>query len=78
MNEQEKLLVKSEGVKESVKWLEKRIKTQQKELKERDWYYNWEGKQELEAVVKELIDVKISLEKYSKKLKHQSEEISMG
>lgn len=64
---------KSEGVMDCVKWLEKRIKAQQKELKETDWYYRQEVKYEQEATIRELIAVKISLEKYAKKLKHEAE-----
>lgn len=69
------LLVKSEGVKDCVKWIEKRIKEKQKYLKEQDWYYIPEAELEYKAAINELISVKISLEKYAKKLKHIANEL---
>ena len=69
------LLSKAEGVKDCVKWVEKRIKEKQKHLKETDWYYILEAERELKAQIGELIAVKISLEKYAKKLKYMAEEM---
>lgn len=68
------LYYKSEGVRDCVKWVIKRIKEKQKYLNNNDWYYIPEAKMELEYAIKELISVKISLEKYMKKLIHQSKE----
>jgi len=67
-------LIKAEGVKDCVKWLEKRIKMKQKFLKETSWSYMFEYKLEEEEDIRELITVKISFEKYAKKLKHMLDE----
>jgi len=80
------LLLKADGVKDCVKWLEKKIKEEQKILEKvktdlqsfgmfedcRSSYEQEYIKQQ--AKVETLIDVKISFEKYSKKLKHEAEE----
>lgn len=70
----QELYYKSEGVRDCVKWLIKRIKEKQKYLNDNDWYYMPEARKELECAISELISVKISLEKYMKKLIHQSKE----
>jgi len=68
----QELFYKSEGVRDCVKWLEKKIKEDRKYYKEfygssDDFYY-------LKTRVDSLIEVKISLEKYMKKLKHKANE----
>ncbi len=70
----EYLLAKSDGVKDCVKWIEKRIKAKKKHLKEEDWYYIPHAELGCKAEIDELISVKISLEKYAKKLKHEANE----
>lgn len=70
----QELHYKSEGVRDCVKWIIKRIKEKQKYLNDNDWYYIPEARKELECAISELISVKISLEKYMKKLIHQSKE----
>ena len=72
----EQLLYKSEGVKDCVKWIEKRIKEEQKFNDSIDRYYNPESWNERNHAIKEMISIKISLEKYAKKLKHEANEIS--
>lgn len=65
------LLDKSEGVKDCVKFIENRLKEINKEIEARDYYDD-----PLINVRSELVNIKISLEKYSKKLKHQYKEES--
>lgn len=71
----EQLLYKSEGVGDCVKWIKGRLKSEKQSLETNDWYYNPEGKLEREAVIRELVSVKIGLEKYAKKLKHEADEM---
>lgn len=59
-NQKEYLLAKSDGVKDCVKWLE-------------------DGMKERKSVgdgVGDLLEIKISLDKYRKKLRHQAKEVS--
>lgn len=73
LTKKEQLLAESKGVKDCVKWLEKRIKEKQKELEKVERYYGEIC--ELDVAIKTLIEVKISLEKYSRKLKHEANEV---
>jgi len=70
------LLYKAEGVKDCVKWLIKQIKLEQKQQKQQNrslfWYNDTTDYNER---INTMINIKIGLEKYAKKLKHQSEEI---
>ncbi len=72
----EYLMAKSDGVKDCVKWIEKRIKVKKEILEETDWFYVPDTRIECKAEIEELISVKISLEKYAKKLKHMANEES--
>lgn len=67
-------LIKAEGVKDCVKWIEKRIKEKQRQLNECSSYYDSEIRVLLQTEINEAIEIKISLEKYAKKLKHMTEE----
>lgn len=71
MKLRDQYLAESEGVKDCVKWLNKRIKEKQKAIEGSYYGDNYVEK----AVINELINVKISLEKYSKKLKHMANEV---
>ena len=71
----DQLFYEAQGVKNCVKILKQRIKEEQKFLKETDWYYIPDDKIRQETSIKSLISVKISLEKYGKKLKHISKEM---
>lgn len=62
------LLSKSDGVKDCVKYIEKIIKQKNSSIDED--FYSCDYK-----VINELVELKISLEKYSKKLKHQANEL---
>jgi len=75
----------SDGVKSVLKWLKQECKTQKKKLdnmKERKlngefyWYEDMGESiiREEEIKLQTLIEVKISVEKYMKKLKHEEEE----
>ena len=64
------LFYKSEGVNDCVKWLTKEIKSAQEQ--QNNFYYSSIDYNER---INTMIRIKISLEKYAKKLKHQSEEI---
>lgn len=64
----DQLLAESKGVKDCVKWLNKRIKEKQRNIDD-DWYSSDR------AVIAEMIDIKIGLEKYAKKLKHMADEV---
>ncbi|MGG4105265.1 hypothetical protein AAXB25_15210 [Paenibacillus lautus] len=68
MTMKEQLLAESKGVKDCVKWLNKRIKDKQRNIDD-DWYSSDR------AVIAEMIDIKIGLEKYAKKLKHMADEV---
>lgn len=78
MNEKEYLLSKADGVDDCVKWIKQKIKVKKEELdkQKKNWLflyddYNAELKQEIDF----LVEIKIGLEKYKKKLKYMSEEI---
>ena len=62
-------LDKAEGVKDCVEFIEKRIKELNKSIRESNFFdhSNVEARDEL-------VSIKISLEKYSKKLKHEHKE----
>lgn len=68
---------KSDGVKDCVKWLEKRIKEKKKEIDKYKRNYFDESYFEIseKASLNEMISIKISLEKYYKKLKHEEQEV---
>jgi len=73
--------MKSEGVKDIVKWLEQECKSAKQELERAQierkgcHYYMWEWYEQdikvAQAKLDELVRVKISTEKYMKKLRHQ-------
>jgi len=63
------LLYKSEGVNDCVKWLNKEIKSAQEQ--QNNFYYSSIDYNER---INTMIRIKISLEKYAKKLKHQANE----
>lgn len=81
------LLIKAEGVKDCIKWIEKKLKEEKKflyeERREELGYGCFEdcGQFYKDNVTKRegrmqgLIDIKVELEKYMKKLKHMSEEV---
>lgn len=71
----EQLICKSEGVNDCVKWIENRIKEEQKFNDSIDQYYNPESWNQRNAVIKEMISIKVSLEKYAKKLRHEANEV---
>jgi len=60
------LFYKSEGVKDCVKWLEKKIK--ETKVNSNNNYF------EPNSNINTMISIKISLEKYMKKLKHEANE----
>ncbi|MDD4779155.1 MAG: hypothetical protein PHT02_00930 [Tissierellia bacterium] len=82
----EQLIMKSEGVRDCAKWIEKKIKEEKKQLEkeekeylgyifdEKDFYKRMVD--ERKARIEVLIESKISLEKYMKLLMHMSEEVS--
>lgn len=78
MSESEKLLCKSEGVKDCVKWIENRIKSEQKLNDSIDRFFNPESWNERHKAIKEMISIKIGLEKYAKKLKHEAAEAEVA
>lgn len=83
----EQLLMKSEGVKDCVKWLEKKLKEEKEYLKDDEKNYANFGmfddcgpsyRQNLierEARIESLVEVKVSLEKYMRKLRHMADEV---
>lgn len=70
----EQLLSESKGIKDTVKWLEKKIKEKRKAIEGDSWYYYYNDNHVEKAIIEELIKVKVGLEKYSKKLKHMANE----
>ncbi|OME54086.1 hypothetical protein BSK59_16015 [Paenibacillus odorifer] len=64
----EQYLAESKGVKDSAKWLDKRIKEKKKNMWD-DWY------SPDKAIIEEMVNIKIGLEKYAKKLKHMANEV---
>lgn len=69
MNEYEKLMVKAEGVHDIVKFIGEKIKEWDKNYNPLD-YDDSPAMGERET----LVSLKISIEKYEKKLKHQAQE----
>ena len=67
------LLYKAEGVKDCVKWLIKQIKLEQEQQNKSLFWYD--DTTDYNERINTMINIKIGLEKYAKKLKHQSEEI---
>jgi hypothetical protein len=63
-------LMKSEGVRDIVKWMEQQIKEKKKEMKD---YIGWEDMGNKQSELDQMISWKISTEKYMKKLQHQGE-----
>lgn len=88
VSEKEKLLIKSKAVKECSKHLIKKIKTEQSFLEREkaderafgifgdcgEFYRN--AVTERESLIKVMVKQKISLEKFSKKLRHMAEKIN--
>ncbi|EJW13923.1 hypothetical protein M5X05_26515 [Paenibacillus alvei] len=68
MTLREQYLAESKSVKDCVKWLNKRIK-EKKENVSYD-YYSPDN-----AIIEEMVNIKIGLEKYAKKLKHMANEV---
>ena len=66
---------KSDGVKDSVKWIESKIKDEQKELKDNKYSYWGDVYDNKMARIDAMIELKIELEKYSKKLRHEADEL---
>ena len=62
--------VKSEGVRDIVKWIEQQIKEKKQEMKD---YVGWDDMGNKQSELDQMISWKISTEKYMKKLKHQGE-----
>ena len=83
----EQLLMKSNGVKDCVKWIEKKLKDEKEQLKYDEDMWNSYGMfedcgesykvavYERKARMEALVETKISLQKYMKKLKHMAEEV---
>ncbi len=70
MNEYEKLMAKSEGVHDIVKFLEGKIQEWDKNYQPLDYDDSPAMGERLT-----LVSLKISVEKYEKKLKHQAQEV---
>ena len=66
------LLYNSEGVKDCVKWLIKQIKLEQEQQNRSLFWYD--DTTDYNERINTMIKIKISLEKYAKKLKHQANE----
>ena len=66
------LLYKSEGVKDCVKWLIEQIKSEQEQQNRSLFWYD--DNTDYNERINTMIRIKISLEKYAKKLKHQANE----
>ena len=62
--------MKSEGVRDIVKWMEQQIKEKKQEMKD---YVGWGDMGNKQSELDQMISWKISTEKYMKKLKHQGE-----
>jgi len=83
----DQLLMKSEGVKDCVKWLEKKLKEEKECLKEDNEnlrnFGMFDGcgpsyRQNLierEARMESLVEAKVGLEKYMRKLRHMADEV---
>lgn len=73
ISKKEEILIKSEGVKDCVKWVEKILKETKKELDDcGDWEYHSIIQSRLEGQLK----IKVGLERYLKKLRYEADEIS--
>ena len=62
--------MKSEGVRDIVKWMEQQIKEKKQEMKD---YLGWDDMGNKQSELDQMIAWKISTEKYMKKLKHNGE-----
>lgn len=62
--------MKSEGVRDVVKWMEKQIKDKRNQMKD---YDPWSYMGAEDAILNQMIAWKISTEKYMKKLQHNGE-----
>lgn len=71
----EQFLAESKGVKDCVKWLNKRIKEKKTIIEERSWPVFDAELSEGKAVIAEMVSIKIGLEKYAKQLKHMADEV---
>lgn len=65
----EYLLAKADGVQDCVKWLKREIKKEQSQ--DDGSFFTGADK----SKINEYTDVKVSLEKYAKKLRHQAREL---
>lgn len=84
--------MKSEGVKDVFKWLDKKCKEQKKNVERAEEYYQqskrqWSGFNDTQCIIdgaeidlerakerlQAYVDIKVSVEKYMRKLKHQGE-----
>lgn len=65
--------MKSEGVKDIVKWLDKRCKELKKEVDDRSVFGDDYFQDQARARFQECLSIKISTEKYMKLLRHQGE-----
>ncbi|MEK4787430.1 MULTISPECIES: hypothetical protein [Bacillus] len=77
MTEKERLLAKSDGVKDCVKHIKKKIKAEQrllKQEKEKEFFANEFQIVRHKEKIQILTEEKINLEKYAKKLKHLANE----
>jgi len=79
LNNSEFLKAKSLGVKDCVKWIESKIKLEKQKLKnvENKYEYDYyEGEDSIKQKEKmsTLISIKVGLDKYQKKLNHESNE----
>ncbi len=72
VSKSEEVLLKAEGVKDCVKWLKNRMKETKEEL---DSCRDWESSGYVKERLNEQLAIKVSLEKYMKKLKHEADEI---
>jgi hypothetical protein len=87
-SKKEELLYKSEGVRDCVKWLEQELKKQEKnvegaEKNELDFgMYDDCGESYRHELIRQkqqmetMVNIKVSLEKYMKKLKHEVDEVN--
>jgi len=79
LNNSEFLKAKSLGVKDCVKWIESKIKLEKQKLKNvenKHKYDYYEGEDSIKQNEKmsTLISIKVGLDKYQKKLNHESNE----
>lgn len=78
MTNSEFLKAKSLGVKDCVKWIESKIKLEKQKLKnveDKYQYDYYEGEDSIkQKKMSTLISIKVGLDKYQKKLNHESNE----